>query len=179
MEIKKITKFCNCYLIKDEETVLIDAGADVKDNVDTIILTHCHYDHIAYLHDIVHRTGARVYAGVKDSKDIQEITKKTEYDKAHINLLPVKIDKKLKNNDVLEFSDFKLKVITTPGHTTGSICLYNEETQELFSGDTVFDKAMNITGRTDFLSGNKTSMINSLKKLKKLKIKKIYPGHDY
>ena len=151
MNIKKIKGMCNCYLIEDEEKVLIDAGVDFRDDVDTLIITHCHYDHIAYIKDIVQRTGCRVFAGEKDAEYIENISEKeTGAHYCSFDILPVKIDRKLKDGDILEFSDFKLKVIETPGHSKGSICLFNEKTGDFFSGDTVFDFDNKVYGRTDF-----------------------------
>lgn len=67
-----------------------------------------------------------------------------------------------------------LEVIETPGHTTGGICLYDQVTGSLFSGDTVFAEGI---GRTDFEGGDINQLRTSLNKLKKLDIKDLYPGH--
>ena len=72
----------------------------------------------------------------------------------------------------------KWKVLSTPGHTPGSVCLYNAEEKLLISGDTVF---YNSWGRTDFPGGSESQIQDSLSKLyKKLPPDtKVYPGHEY
>jgi glyoxylase-like metal-dependent hydrolase (beta-lactamase superfamily II) len=68
-----------------------------------------------------------------------------------------------------------LKVIQTPGHTPGSVCLYFEKEEVLFTGDTLFADGV---GRTDFSYGSEKDLLASLEKLSKLPPKiKIYPGH--
>lgn len=177
MKVKEFSGLCSCYLIYGSEKILIDAGANVKDKVDIIILTHAHFDHIAYLSKIVKRNKCQVYASETDAPDIENITSKVAAEMSPIKILPVKVNRKLKTNEILKFKDFSLKVIETPGHTNGSISLYNEKTQELFSGDTLFFQGG--VGRTDFPTGSNKELNASLKKLSKLKIKTLYPGHNY
>ncbi|MBE6353706.1 MBL fold metallo-hydrolase [Treponema sp.] len=72
----------------------------------------------------------------------------------------------------------KWSVLWTPGHTMGSVCLYNEESEEFISGDTVFYGAW---GRTDLAGGSDSLMADSLKKIYRT-VKDsalVYPGHDY
>ena len=69
-----------------------------------------------------------------------------------------------------------LKIIKTPGHTKGSICLYYQKEKILFSGDTLF---YNGFGRIDFPFSDPGKMEESLEKLKKIKYKILAPGHDY
>lgn len=90
----------------------------------------------------------------------------------------VRVDQRLKDGDVIEIAGVKLEVIHTPGHTEGSICLYEPQSKALFSGDTVFADGI---GRTDLPGGNWNDIGNSLKRLISLNetrgIDKIYPGH--
>jgi glyoxylase-like metal-dependent hydrolase (beta-lactamase superfamily II) len=68
-----------------------------------------------------------------------------------------------------------LRVIHTPGHTPGSICLYAESERGLISGDTVFtDGAF---GRYDFIGGSRTDLGQSLERLSRLDVEGLYPGH--
>jgi hydroxyacylglutathione hydrolase len=177
MKIKEFSGLCSCYLIEGKEKVLIDAGADIKDKVDVVILTHAHFDHTVFLDKIVKRNKCKVYASETDAPDIEKITPKVAAEMSPVPIKPVKVDRKLKANELITFKDFKLKVIETPGHTNGSISLYNEKTQELFSGDTLFFHGG--VGRTDFPTGSDRELHASLKKLNKLKIKTLYPGHNY
>ena len=70
------------------------------------------------------------------------------------------------------------KILHTPGHTQGSICIYNQNEKVLFSGDTVFYHSY---GRTDLEGGNQNQMIKTLTRLYKELPEdcKIFPGHDY
>jgi len=86
-------------------------------------------------------------------------------------LAPIIVDQKLQENDVLN----GFKIVHTPGHTPGSICLYHEAEKILISGDTVFD-AFSV-GRTDLPGGNKEQLKASLEKLSLLDVKTILPGH--
>ncbi|MCK4247341.1 MAG: MBL fold metallo-hydrolase, partial [Methanomicrobia archaeon] len=69
---------------------------------------------------------------------------------------------------------YRLEVLHTPGHTDGSICLYDEAKKIMFSGDTFFIDGI---GRTDLPSGNEEALKESLERLASLDIEKVYPGH--
>ena len=84
----------------------------------------------------------------------------------------IKPDILLKGGERLNLGDFSLQVIHTPGHTPGSICLYQDVI--LFSGDTIF--AGGNIGRTD-LGGDNKDLVSSIKKLTRLNVEIVYPGH--
>ena len=71
---------------------------------------------------------------------------------------------------------YKFKILETPGHTAGSISLFEERNGILFSGDTWFGD--DIFGRYDLPSGNEKELFKSIKRLKSLKIKILCPGHS-
>ncbi|MDR1088355.1 MAG: MBL fold metallo-hydrolase [Coriobacteriales bacterium] len=82
----------------------------------------------------------------------------------------------LVDGDVIDACGLDLHVLHTPGHTPGSICLYNAEAGVLFSGDTLF---RGTCGRTDFAGGSAQDMHNSLARLAELPPETVvYPGHD-
>ena len=79
----------------------------------------------------------------------------------------------LNEGDTIEFGDVKLKVMHTPGHTPGSICLLGENV--IFTGDTLFAGGI---GRTDFAGGSDRDMRFSLARLLRLpEVLVVYPGH--
>lgn len=165
------------YIIGDEnskEATVVDAGWEVnklieianKENlkIKKIILTHSHYDHIQKTNELAEKTNAEVFFHEDDYNEINRTIKNTN----------IKIHK-LKNNDEIKIGSIKIKVIHTPGHTTGAICLLVEN--KLLTGDTLF---VNAIGRTDLAGGDSIKLFESLQKLKKLDDDiEIYPGHDY
>ena len=131
----------------DNRKELIDSLKQLKltpKNINIIILTHNHYDHIE---NVGLFTNAKVYGNKDDfPKDILDINK-------------------------LNIKEFK--IIETPGHTKGSFCILYQDI--LFSGDTIFHNGY--IGRTDFPESNHQDMVDSLEKLKKVKLKILCPGH--
>ena len=165
------------YIIGDEkskEAAVVDAGWEADKLIDIcnkkklkitkIILTHSHYDHAQKVDELASKTNAIVYFHEDDFNEIRRIIKNPN----------IKIHK-LKDNDEIKIGKIKIKVIHTPGHTPGAICLLIEN--KLLTGDTLF---VNAIGRTDLAGGGSLQLFESLQKLKKLDDKiEVYPGHDY
>lgn len=86
----------------------------------------------------------------------------------------VTVDAELKDGNIIETENFRLHVLHTPGHTAGSICLYEPEKKMLFSGDTIFADAV---GRDDLPGGNYNELRFSLEKLSAIGIQHLFPGH--
>jgi hydroxyacylglutathione hydrolase len=183
MRIKNVSGISydsNAYLIDARRKTLVDAGMNsvrvlrnIPDGLDLIILTHCHYDHIGAVPDIVKSTGASVAMHEKDVALLRSGNASVAalFNAPRPNFA---VDLVLKDNETIDLGDSLLRVIHTPGHTPGSICLYNEETKELFTGDTVFEGGS--FGRTD-IGGNPEELIKSLEMLTKLDVSILYPGH--
>ena len=163
----------NSYIFGD---VLVDAGVTpmvihpYKDAIRTIVLTHCHYDHIAHVKEIAHMCKAKVAIHTADAiglvEDMHSLS--MNFGARSPGILP---DIKLNDKDTVG----ELRVIHTPGHTPGSICLYSEELRILISGDTVFTDGM--FGRYDFPGGSRAALSHSLDILAKLEVDELYPGH--
>jgi len=173
----------NCYIIKSGKIALIDAGVDINNTInigiDFLIITHCHYDHVAKIHEIIKRFHPIIMAHRIDAKFLENADE--DYilsDLFSADYSKINVDVKLNDGDVIDLDNIKLEVIHTPGHTDGSICLYERESGSLFTGDTVFADGI---GRTDLPGGNPEKMKKSLQRLYKLyinhNIKTIYPGH--
>ncbi len=161
----------NCYfIICGEEVLIVDPGQDVQKVIKKIkeidkktkkiILTHYHPDHSQESQNIKTIVGAQILAHREDVN--------------FLNFIGVGVDQVIKDGDEILIGDDKLKVIHTPGHTEGSICLLGDDF--IITGDTLFE---NGHGRTDLPGGSPHKMKKSLEKIKKLinpQIK-IYPGH--
>ena len=86
----------------------------------------------------------------------------------------IRADIEVSDGDELEIGNIRLKFISTPGHTPGSVCYICDSV--IFSGDTLFRES---AGRTDFPTGSSRQLMGSLRKLSELKGDYIvYPGHD-
>jgi len=160
----------NSYLILTKKPAIIDPCTltdkvlnNLKKHIkpeelEYIILTHYHFDHADAALEIKEVTKAKVLIHELDAK-----------------FLDFKPNRTLRDNEILDLDNCELKVIHTPGHTPGSICLFESKTKSLFSGDTVFPHGG--VGRTDLPGGSTEQLIESLKRLCKMDVKALYPGH--
>lgn len=156
--------------------VLVDAGVSpvaverFSAQIEYIVLTHCHYDHIAYVKEIAHMCDARVAIHRLDAPGLVDDRESLAFNFGGRSpgIVP---------DLVLEEGDRVggLLVLHTPGHTRGSICLYSEEGRDLISGDTVFTDGG--FGRFDFPGGSRASLGESLDRLSELEVRGLYPGH--
>lgn len=174
----------NCYLVADGKgsAVVIDPGdnagkiVEAIDNmsvrVEKIILTHGHWDHIGALANVAERTGAEVVIHEKDEKAVAD---------PGINLSGLvfdkregRVDRTVRDRDVIEVGDLKLEILHTPGHTPGSMSVLVDG--NLFSGDVIFYDSI---GRTDFPGGNQEEMHRSVHGtiMTLPDDTKIFPGH--
>lgn len=173
------------YLVN--RNVLIDAGMNsdliIKQlekyikitDLKLIILTHCHYDHTAAAGAIAEKSGADVGIHKADLAGVND-----EYLSVSVlfgdSAPPVKPTITYEEGDKIDIGNGEyLEVIHTPGHSKGSICLYEPVSKSLFSGDTVFPGGG--FGRMDFEGSEPDKMPGSIEKLIKLGVKTLYPGH--
>ena len=166
----------NIYVVGRERATIIDTGVGNRQNpvwpqleqlgikpkdVERIIITHAHHDHTMGAFLILEKTKPKVY--------IHEV------DAAYIASSLGDSLIKVKEGDIIDTELWSVEVIWTPGHTAGGMCLYARDQRILFSGDTAFPDGY--FGRFDGESGNLDELINSLRKLVKLKVDVMLPGH--
>lgn len=190
MKIKTLNNYLNdenTYIVYDENTlsgIVIDPGyktdgilkACNDDNIKIkyILITHCHYDHIAYLEELREKTLVPLISSENASINIG----KPEINHSISGLGYVLSAKKseiiLGDNEKFIVDGLTIKCILTPGHTNGGACfLINNE--KLFSGDTLFLRSI---GRSDLPTGNYDELVKSVKKLYMLDEDiEVFPGH--
>ena len=167
----------SCYIIDaaDHLAVLLSSIKERRLKPLAVLLTHAHYDHILGLGEIREEyPGLPIYLAREDEFLIKDGCS------GNISILgrysPLTELLKELPDDTIPYREEigQLKVIRTPGHTPGSVCLYSEKDSILFSGDTLFAGSI---GRCD-LGGSYSDIITSIEKLKKLPDStRVLPGH--
>ncbi len=160
----------NCYVLGDKtEAIIIDPGSDadkilkiLEDNkirAKYVVLTHCHFDHILAVEKILEKTGVKLIACQAEKENLlcKEINYTNRYSRKPVELTA---DVYVKQDDIIKSGEYEFKVIETPGHTSGSMCLYCKKEMLLVSGDTLFHSSV---GRCDLATGNEKALLMSIK----------------
>jgi len=138
----------NAFLVTGERRVLVDVGnefdivslvRDHVDDLDAVVLTHTHYDHVGNLPAVVEAFGVDVWG----------------YDTAQEG-----VDHALADDGTVRLGDHEYRALHTPGHKNDHVCLYSADASVLFAGDLVF--ANGSFGRTDLEEGDRDLLVESL-----------------
>ncbi|MBR3423310.1 MAG: MBL fold metallo-hydrolase [Clostridia bacterium] len=186
MEIKRIpTKgmAANSYLlVSGNEAAIVDPSAPVSEvekllggaRVRCILLTHCHYDHVLTL-DETRRAFSAPLLVHEDEADALSDPKRSLFRTFFgMGKKFAPAERLLKDGDELPLGGESIRVISTPGHTPGSVCFLADTF--VVTGDTLFAESI---GRSDFPGGDRAALFRSLEKLKRLDGSLvIYPGHE-
>ena len=168
----------NCYVVSDEETqecAVIDPGDEsgtILDYLESnnlkcrcILLTHAHFDHVGAVSELMAETGAALYMSEQDNG--------VPIGSGNECFLAPEGPKFYKDGDTVAVSSLSFRVLATPGHTPGCVCLICGDA--IFSGDTLFRDSC---GRTDFVSSNTDDMLSSLRRIAELPGDyEVFPGH--
>jgi glyoxylase-like metal-dependent hydrolase (beta-lactamase superfamily II) len=183
---------------------LKEAGLKISD-IERIIVTHLHHDHVGLVNYIKSVSGAEVYAHQKAEdilKSQAEHSEQIYYDiEKEVKLLggrdllrlssmidrplrgspnQLQIDKTLSDGDLLRLKGWSLKVFWTPGHAPEEICLYDADRRILFSGDHVLPRITPHISLRPYEDANPLGdYLNALEKIRGLPVKIVLPAHEH
>jgi len=169
----------NTFWLSARKNAVVDLGSVMTakqlplDEACCIILTHLHYDHTAALDGLKLSGNTVVMMHEADAKAIGTSASAAHFFGARAPKF--RVDTVLTDGSEIDLGDSTLRVIHTPGHTPGSICLYEVQSKSLFSGDTVFPYGS--IGRTDLPGGSSRDLTRSISRLVTLDVSVLYPGH--
>lgn len=181
----------NTYVVYDDtrEAIIIDAGCSDDDEYNTLesfladnrlkavklVNTHCHVDHILGVKHFVKKYNLPFAANKEDYYLLASAQEQGLLFGLNIEL-PPPIDEGLTEGEPLTFGNSAFDVYHVPGHSQGSVALYNSHAKTVFVGDVLFKGSI---GRTDLPGGDYDSLINSIKtKLFTLpNDTRVYTGH--
>lgn len=183
----------NTYVVFDEnakECAVIDPGMSTRREEEAIenfitekglklthiINTHLHIDHVAGIPFLIRRFNAPVLAHKNDELLGKHIADQARMFGLDFNIDNIEITEYLEDGDKINIGDGQLEVIAVPGHSKGSITLYDSKDGFLISGDALFQGSI---GRTDLPGGNYSELIENInRKLLTLPDSTIvFPGH--
>ena len=173
----------NCYILWAESShtcAVIDPGDEADQviaaldglglSVDAVLLTHGHFDHVGAVKELVAKSGCALWMHEGDYSQFQNPTNAYFYPLANSNFTEVNF---CEEDEIIHASGLTFRVLSTPGHTHGSVCYRCEDA--LFCGDTLFAGSC---GRIDLPGGDRAAMLYTLERLADLKEDmRIFPGH--
>jgi glyoxylase-like metal-dependent hydrolase (beta-lactamase superfamily II) len=179
----------NIYFLETSKPILIDAGTgfNVKETfeilsnfksaekLERLILTHNHVDHTGGAGEVAEEYNLPIFAHKLDGAALQEGDAQTTGATMFGRDQPKLTIQYLEDGGTIDCGDITLQIFHTPGHSPGSISLYEETTKSLFCGDLVFMDGG--VGRWDLPGGDYKTLVSSVEKVTGLDIDNFYPGH--
>ena len=167
----------NTYVVYDpeeKEAAIIDPGMSRKQEFDALenfigreglkvthlINTHLHIDHAIADNWVKAKYGVPVEAHADDAMLGERIKQQAQMFGVQAEDVAVEIDRPLKEGDIIKIGSGELKVVHVPGHSPGSICLYDEADGFVIVGDALFQGSI---GRTDLPGGNHRQLVDAIK----------------
>jgi glyoxylase-like metal-dependent hydrolase (beta-lactamase superfamily II) len=177
----------NCFVVRSEgseKALLIDPGeeperilAEIEQTgaeVEAILITHCHFDHVGAVAPLARATGAPVYVPEIEVPILADLMSFTmpgfgPYES-------YEADEVVKGGETLELAGLSLDVLFTPGHSPGHVTYAVRDEEAIFSGDVLFQGSV---GRVDLPGGDGPTLIQSIKSLLDSQSAEttVYPGH--
>ncbi|MCB1379253.1 MAG: MBL fold metallo-hydrolase [Alphaproteobacteria bacterium] len=188
---------CNIWLIRGRDRdLLIDSGmglrplkaevAQLRARPVAAICSHCHFDHIGCSHEFDVRLGHREEADILADPDLDRTCASSwidaqlltalphaGYDLKNYRLTPAPLTGYLDEGDVIDIGDRAFQILHVPGHSPGSIALYEKASRTLFSGDLIYDGELIDTA----WHSNADVYLTSLERLRELPIDVVHAGH--
>ncbi len=182
----------NTFVVWDEtlEAIIIDAGNSNSEENERLaefiaeqglrpvmaVNTHGHFDHLLGVQFLKERYGVKFAMSSKDDYLRGMMSENFAYFCSGTVMPAPEIDVDMEHIPSIHFGNTELKIIRTPGHTPGGVCLYHQQSKQMFTGDTLFRESI---GRSDLPGGDYHELMHSiLDRLIALGDEvTIYPGH--
>jgi hydroxyacylglutathione hydrolase len=178
----------NCFLFRREgsdRALIVDPGEEADKllraidalgvNLDGILLTHTHFDHIGAVAPVAEATGAEVWVPEAERQVLADINSYVPWP-GFGPYQSWEAEHTLKGGERLELADFEIDVLFTPGHSPGHVSFSIPDERALFSGDVLFQGSV---GRTDLPGGDWATLLESIRLLVDTlpPDTAVYPGH--
>lgn len=180
---------CNSYLIKDGIWIIVDVGTDQRadplfrslseekglEKIKKIVLTHTHYDHAGGIRRMSELTGADVLVHPVEGEQIS----RGNYTATLASLFGEEMRSfdwsPIEEGSKISTGSTEFQILHLPGHSAGSIGLWEDKSRSLIVGDTVF--ADGGFGRYDLPTGDLDLLCSSIERISKMNVERLYPGH--
>ncbi|HEX3325202.1 MAG TPA: MBL fold metallo-hydrolase [Solirubrobacterales bacterium] len=191
LEVRQLTVGAiaeNCFIVRSEgsdKALIIDPGeeperilAEVDETgaeVEAILVTHCHFDHIGAVAPVARATGAPVYCPELEVPVLADIMAFVPF-AGFGPYESYEADQTVKGGEALELAGLTLDVIFTPGHSPGHVTYSVQGEEAIFSGDVLFQGSV---GRVDLPGGDGLTLLRSIRTLLDSHSPEtaVYPGH--